>query len=284
MIYRLIGKGEWLMLCPEVTWRKRDGTFEEQLHSLRLICIGPFARATHIFVVRGDHHKLKQRGRGLLNARTGHARSYRRPISHFLKHMWILLSLAAARPLFHVTVVSKFADLPQVGRVIKVPGYGDGTVCIAADTPKLVPRNFTGDTYISVLDKRLIGRCIQFRRDQDNFLFCYKGNSTLNSIDIGSFSHFQRMGDSLYYIGNPGTRCGNGTYTLNVSLECDATLSKFSFTIPSFTLDEAKCAVQSVFRMREACKIAWLNPSKKGVHEIKCVAKAVYDAGIAAVP
>jgi hypothetical protein len=195
----------------------------------------------------------------------------------------LLLQFSSASPVLHVTIVSKFSELPKVGRVIKVPGYNNGTVCVASDYPKLVPRNFKGEDYSSIFDKRLSGRCVQFRRDQDVFLICYKTNSSLNTAKIGQFSHWQRLGDRLYYITGPGDPCGEGSYSLNVSIECDQTLEKFSFNIPSFTFDSTKCGIKSVLRLRDACKIPFLNPIKKGVHPIRCVSKEVYDAGIAAL-
>jgi hypothetical protein len=165
-----------------------------------------------------------------------------------------------------------------------VPGYGNGTVCVAADTPSAVPGDFKGDDSSSVFDKRLINHCVRFQRDLNVFLLCYRQNSTLNSRSLGTFSHFERIGNSLYSVGGPGAPYRNGASSLNVSLECDQTISKSAFMIPSFTLDKAKCAVKSVLLSRGACKIRWLNPSKKEVHEIRCIPKAVHDATIATLP
>jgi hypothetical protein len=125
---------------------------------------------------------------------------------------------------------------------------------------------------------------VQLPRDSDVFKFCYKGESTLNSIQLGQFSHFQRKENALVYIGTPGDKCGETNYRLEMEFECDQTLEKRSFIIPSFTLGDGNCSVHGVFRLRDACKISWLNPNPKGIHPIRCVSKAVYDAGIAAVP
>jgi hypothetical protein len=104
----------------------------------------------------------------------------------------------------------------------------------------------------------------------------------LNGHVLGQFDHFQRTDNRLEYISTSGEPCGNTTYSLNISLECDQTLAQSTFTIPSFIYtDSTKCHVWSVLRSRDACKISWLNKRGKAVHEIKCIEEATYEEAMA---
>jgi hypothetical protein len=192
-----------------------------------------------------------------------------------LRLIFVLQRFSLSRPHFYVEFANSPQDLPNPGRVVSVPGFGNnGMVCVVADTERLVPRPI--EDFSAYFDNHFKNQCFEMIRDGNLFRFCYKGKSMYKDKFLGNFSRFELEDDTLTYLAENGDPCENTRYNLSVVMECDHTVEKRRFVLSTFLL-KGNCSVLAVAKSRYACRIEALNENPKPFYPIKCIDKTIYE-------